>query len=342
MFIPRKSSLAAQWGALTLGACLALGVGAAQAGPTDGCTPIVLPTPTSGKDICYGTASWLEPTLSNKKLTQRFDFYPAASNKPTPLIIWAHPNEMSKALPTSGAMYKALVSPALAAGFSFASLEFRHPVVNESEASSNNGVVPHLDVARALQYIRANAQALNIDPANVFFVGQSRGTLALWTALQDDMADPNSSDPVARQSTRVNAVFGVNAQTTYDGLEFDSLFLVPRDRPQADADFIAQHPYYQQFGSAIKSVNAGLLPDPAVKLRYDSKPIKHLLTYDEMLQLDYIHYADFGLALCNAYLNAFGDTSRCLNEASTSFADNPAAAYANYVDFFKKRLVIQP
>lgn len=332
----RKQKIHARpWAIWACAACLALAAPLAPAGALDGCTPTMLTAPVPQKGICYGTASWIE---NGNKRKQNFDFYAAASSTPTPLVIWAHPNEMTKALPEDGAMYQALIPPALAAGFSVASIEFRHPVTNEGEAVSNGGLVPHLDVARALQYIRANAKALNIDPKNIFFAGQSRGTLTLWTALQDDMADA-SGDRVAQQSTRVNAVFGVNAQTTYDGLEFDSLFIVPRDRPTADAAFIAQHPDdYTQFGSAIRSVNAGYQADPPVKLRYDSKPIKRLLTYEEMLQLDYIHYADFGLALCKAYQDKFGDLTRCHYEADERFKDNPLEAYAGYVEFFKKHL----
>ena len=247
--------------------CLAGNAQAQQA-----CKPVMLSPGAQGPDLCYGKETWQEPTLHNAWVKQNFDFYRAPSTSPAPLIIWAHPNGMSKALTPGTHMYEALVVPALRAGYSFASIEFRHPVVNETLPNGpNDPGVPHYDVARALQFIRANADALGIDKRNVFFVGQSRGTLTIWTALQDDMAKPNSSDPVARESTRVNAVYGVKAQTTYDGTEFANLFIVKADRDAVIADFNAEHPHHAQFGSAIGSVTAPGTPS-FTKRRSGSPP----------------------------------------------------------------------
>jgi len=312
--------------------CLA---GTAQA--QQACKPVALAPGAQGPNLCYGKETWQEPTLQGAWVKQDFDFYRAPSSEPAPLIIWAHPNGMSKALPATSPMYQALVVPALRAGYSFASIEFRHPVVNENlPNSATDPGVPHEDLARALQFIRANADALGIDKRNVFFVGQSRGTLAVWTALQDDMARPKSNDPVARESTRVNAVYGVQAQTTYDGTEFAKLFIVPgeNDRKAFIADFQAEHPKYAQFGSAIRSVTAGADPDPPVRLIYDAPVIPQQITYAQLQQLDAIHYPDFGPALCQAYVVAFGNSARCTYDASTRYKDDPVAAFAGYVAFF--------
>ncbi|MBX9400600.1 hypothetical protein K4L06_04690 [Lysobacter sp. BMK333-48F3] len=323
-----------------LGGAAALVLFAAEAGA---CTPTPLPMGAQGPDLCYGAQTWPEPTLGGRQLQQQFDFYRAPSTTPTPLIVWAHPNGMSKTLSDASPMYQALVAPALRAGFSFASLEFRHPVTNQDEANSGTDPrVPHYDIAYALQFIRANAQALNIDKRNVFLVGQSRGTLAVWTALQDDMRDPDSADPVARQSTRVNAVYAVNAQTTYSGAEFAELFIVPADRPRFVYLFNRKNPKHAQFGSAIGSVNAGLKPDPPVRLIYDSPEVGRLLTLEEIAQRDPVHYPDFGPALCQAYLQAFGNSARCTFDADSRYEGDPGAAFAGYVDFFKRHLRPSP
>lgn len=324
----RGSASLALW-LLLLYACTA-----AQA--QDGCTPVA-PTPeTPGKDLCYGTAAWREPTLGGTWLQQRFDFYRAPGASGTalaPLIVWAHPNGSSKAIAPGSGPDNMLLKPALAAGFSFASVEFRHPVVNESEAdSANNPGVPHRDLARALQFIRANASALGIDPRNVFVVGGSRGTLSLWTVLQPDMAIPTSPDPVARQSTRANAAFAYNAQTTYDGREFADLFLVEADRPAFKAAWQAQHPKYAQFGSSIQSASAD---DPPVMLRYDQSFIGRLVTVQELANVDSVHYPDYGLAICAAYRMA-GIGARCTVEADPRFEG--MAGYVGYVDFFSQHL----
>lgn len=314
--------------------CLSSFAGVAHA--QQGCTPVALVPGAQGPDLCYGTESWREPTLSGIWLQQRFDFYraPGASaTTPAPLIVWAHPNGASKSIAPGSGADNALLKPALAAGFAFASVEFRHPVVNENEAdSATHPGVPHYDLARALQFIRANASALGIDRRNVFVVGGSRGTLSLWTVLQTDMAIPTSPDPVARQSTRANAVFAYNAQTTYDGREFADLFLVEADRAAFKAAWQAQHPKYAQFGSSIQSVSAD---DPPVMLRYDQFFIGRLVTAEELTGVDAVHYPDYGLAICAAYGIA-GIGARCTVEGDPRFEG--AAGYAGYVDFFRQHL----
>ncbi len=309
-----------------------------------GCTPVPLSKDHPTKDLCYGKESWIEPGLNGGPRIQAFDFYAAPGDGARPLVIWAHPNEKTKAIPVGSDLYQALVELALDAGFSFASIEFRHPVVNADLAdSATNPGVPHYDVARALQFIRANADALGIDPRNVFFVGKSRGALALWTALQDDMADPYSHDPVARQSTRVNAVFGYNMQTTYRGSEFADLFIVPGDRAEFNAIFEAENPKYLQYGSAIASVNAsGLYPDPPVMLRYGGAIVPRQLTVEEMFAQDEIHYPNFGPALCQAYLRAFGNPGRCSYVADPRLEGDAKASFEGYIDFFKTYLRARP
>jgi hypothetical protein len=312
----------------------------ATAQAQSGCMPVALTPQTPTKDICYGTAAWREPTLGEVWLQQRFDFYPApgaSETTPAPLIVWAHPNGSSKSIAPGSGADNVLLKPALAAGFAFASVEFRHPVVNENEADSpSNSGVPHHDLARALQFIRANAGALGIDRRNVFVVGGSRGTLSLWTVLQNDMAIPTSADPVARQSTRANAVFAYNAQTTYDGREFADLFLVEAERPAFKAAWQAQHPKYAQFGSAIQSASAD---DPPVMLRYDQAFVGRLVTQQELAGVDSVHYPDYGLAICAAYRIA-GIGTRCTVEADPRF--DGAAGYAGYVEFFRQHLRGRP
>jgi acetyl esterase/lipase len=332
--------------ALRLRACakamlVCTGLWLAGAGIAMACEPVALPQGARGPDLCYGRETWREPEIDPlNELHQRFDFYRVPSTAKVPLIVWAHPNGMSKRLPESSALYQALVAPALAAGFSFASLEFRHPVANEDEPNNaNDPRIPHDDIARALQFIRANADALGIDRRNIFLVGQSRGSLGVWTALQDDMARPGALNPVLRESTRVNAVYAVNAQTTYDGAEFARLFVIEGDRDDFAAWFQPQYDHEDQFGSAIRSVSAGEDPDPPVRLVYDAPVVPRQLTFAEMMRQDMIHYTNFGPALCKAYLRIFGNGDRCSFVAHRRYRGDPAAAFAGYVDFFRAHRV---
>lgn len=79
---------------------------------------------------------------------------------------------------------------------------------------------PLYDCARALQFVRSKAYKWNIDSARIAaFGGSAGGCTGLWLAFHDDLADAESRDPIARQSTRPNIVAVLRAQTTLDPVQ---------------------------------------------------------------------------------------------------------------------------
>ena len=73
------------------------------------------------------------------------------------------------------------------------------------------------DAQRALQFLRSKADEWNIDKTRIAASGVSAGACAsLWLALHDDMADPQSLDPVARESTRLFCAAVKAPQTSLD------------------------------------------------------------------------------------------------------------------------------
>ena len=73
------------------------------------------------------------------------------------------------------------------------------------------------DAARAIQFIRSQATAWNIDGQRVALTGGSAGACtSMWLLFHPDLADPQSADPVARQSTRVCAAAVSGGQTSID------------------------------------------------------------------------------------------------------------------------------
>lgn len=71
--------------------------------------------------------------------------------------------------------------------------------------------------ARAIQFLRYKAKDWNIDPDRILVSGGSAGgASSLWIAYHDDMADPNSDDPIAQQSSRVAGAVANGAQSTLD------------------------------------------------------------------------------------------------------------------------------
>jgi len=79
---------------------------------------------------------------------------------------------------------------------------------------------PLYDAARALQTLRSKAKEWNIDPNRIGATGGSAGACtSLWLAYHDDLADPKSADPIARESTRLQCIAVSGAQTSLDPKE---------------------------------------------------------------------------------------------------------------------------
>lgn len=265
------------------------------------------------RNMRWGSESWYEPDIA-KVLYQDLDFFPAAPDPQggRPLIIYAHAARATKYISVSrGNLYPVLVQQARANGFSVASIEYRHPVKDDYIVPA-----PHDDIAEATRWLRAHASELDLDTRNVFYLGHSRGTLALWTALHYQ-ADPQ---------VRVNAVYGYNAQASYQGTEMADRFLIPEDREAFVASYQARHPQYALFGSALADASPDM---PAVLLRYE-KPFFRTLVPAELFTE---HHPDFGLALCGQLL----PRSR---RAPCTALDNTSIehAYDGFVEFFQQYL----
>ena len=73
------------------------------------------------------------------------------------------------------------------------------------------------DAARALQFVRSKASEWNIDKTRIGASGGSAGACSsLWLAFHNDLAEPQSTDPIARESTRLWCAAVNGAQTTLD------------------------------------------------------------------------------------------------------------------------------
>ena len=144
------------------------------------------------------------------------DFWKAKSDKPTPLLFVIHGGGW-----TGGSKERldrfADINAVLAAGISVAAINYRY-VPQAVEAGIKPPVkAPLHDAARALQFIRSKAAEWNLDKERVGAAGGSAGACSsLWLAFHDDLADPKSDDPVARESSRLWCAAVTGAQTTLD------------------------------------------------------------------------------------------------------------------------------
>ncbi len=74
-----------------------------------------------------------------------------------------------------------------------------------------------LDARRALQFVRWNASKWNLDPQRIAVAGGSQGALpALYLGCAGERANPDSTDPIERVSTKVAGVGAWRSQPTID------------------------------------------------------------------------------------------------------------------------------
>lgn len=165
------------------------------------------PTPTVA-DFAYGEDS----------PRQKFDFWQAKSDQPTPVVLLIHGGGWMNGDKSSyGA---AAIEPYLNSGISVAALNYRF-ILQAMEQKVEPPVKACVyDAARALQTIRSKAREWNVDPQRVGATGGSAGACtSLWLALHDDLADPKNSDRVARESSRLTCAAVNGAQTSLDAKE---------------------------------------------------------------------------------------------------------------------------
>lgn len=167
-----------------------------------------------------------------------FDIVLPTGPGPAPLVILIHGGGFK--LGTGAAYYKRFpteMDQLLKAGFGVATINYRFI------PDGPNGVMNSLaDSRRCLQFIRYHAAEFGVDKNRIGLLGTSAGAgTSVWLGTHDDMADPNSSDPVARESTRVSAVCAINPQCSYDILSWDAIFgpafnIRPSEDPKMQAD----------------------------------------------------------------------------------------------------------
>jgi acetyl esterase/lipase len=161
------------------------------------------PTPTAA-DVVYG-----------KHPRQKFDFWQAKSDKPTPLVVMIHGGGWVNG--DKSGFGTAAIKPFLDAGISVASVNYRfiqHAMEQKVEPPVK---APLHDAARAIQVLRSKAKEWNLDKSRVGATGGSAGACtSLWLAFHDDLANPTSDDPIARESTRLTCAAVNGAQTSLD------------------------------------------------------------------------------------------------------------------------------
>ncbi len=225
------------------------------------------------------------------------DFWKAESEKPAPVLLYFHGGGFVGGDKRAVGGY---VERCLAEGISVASANYRF--VRGREPVTFPG--PHRDGARVVQFLRHKSKEWNITPDRIALVGSSAGAnMALWIGLHDDLADPESEDPVARLSSRVSCVVSHGGQTSNDPrFILERIGGSPRVHPslfpaygvssweELDTPDVGR---LVEESSAISHATAG---DPAVYLAYGGFLAGTPLPKDTPIGVS-IHHAMFGKVL---------------------------------------------
>ncbi len=137
---------------------------------------------------------------------QWLNFWQVPTEKPVGLLVHIHGGGW-----IGGKATEAVNPSQLQKGYSFASIEY--------PLAGNGHVQPAMvhSAARAIQFLRTKAGEWGFDPEKIVVTGGSAGAASsLWLAFHDDLADPDSEDPVLRQSTRVSGAVCAGGQCTLD------------------------------------------------------------------------------------------------------------------------------
>ncbi len=220
------------------------------------------------------------------------DLWQAKSAAPTPLVVYIHGGGFSGG--SKETLSPGTLAALLKAGISVMAINYRL-------APEFHFPAHYLDSARAIQYARLHAREWNLDPKRVGATGGSAGAgTSLWIGFHDDLADPQSADPVLRQSTRLSALVVHGAQSSYD--------------PRVIREWVGEAASKHSFAPGFYGVKLADFDTPAAhRLFEDASAITHLTRDDAPVLAFYseprgpvpadarpgtgIHHINFGIKL---------------------------------------------
>jgi len=157
-----------------------------------------LRVPITFADVAYG------PLERN-----RLDFWKTESPGPAPVLVLIHAGGFTGGDKSFWYSHP-LLSYCHEHGISIAAINYRLIKTDRYPAPMHDG-------ARAVQFLRSQANEWNIDPKRIAAAGGSAGAcIAVWLGLHDDLVDASNPDPIAQQSTRLSFVVSYDGQTSLD------------------------------------------------------------------------------------------------------------------------------
>lgn len=198
------------------------------------------PRLTIQRDVIYGKT---HPDVP------RLDAYLVKSARPTPVLIEIHGGGWRRGSKSQFVYQGNLIEAIFAAGISLVSIDYRLTPEHTFPAQME-------DIVRAVQFVRSRAKDWNIDPNHIAAMGGSAGAhLAAWVGLHDDLAKPDSSDPVERLSSRLACFVALAG---------------PMDLTRVDPRTLAQaglrgEAFAEAFTAAVGSTPEQFMTDPNIR-----------------------------------------------------------------------------
>jgi pimeloyl-ACP methyl ester carboxylesterase len=168
---------------------------------------LMLPALASAKRIEFVN----EPYGSHER--QVFDLWLPKKNwfKKAPLVIFIHGGGWSVGSKDEFAKHPLAIQRFNRNGFAVAAINYRFL------KHAHLQTIMREDIGGFVQFIRFHADHYGIDKSMVFAYGFSAGASAsLWLATHPDIANPDSPNPIRRESSRIAAAGHANGQVSYD------------------------------------------------------------------------------------------------------------------------------
>lgn len=232
------------------------------------------------------------------------DLWLAKSDKPTPLTVFIHGGGFAHG--SKEGLNPRELQELLDAGISVASINYR--LLEHAPLPA-----AHQDATRAVQFLRSKAGEWNLDKTHVGGLGASAGAqLVMYLAFHDDLAMPDSADPVARESSRLACVAPSRGQTSMNR------------RPTPEVFGTADDAATKKIIADIAAVSLISKDDPPVFMRYSMAP-------DDRTKTNPIHHVSYGVEL-KKLCDKLGVECHLLYPGAKS-------AYLSDVQFLKAKLL---
>jgi acetyl esterase/lipase len=219
------------------------------------------------------------------------DVWLAESTAPTPLVLYIHGGGFRGGSKES--LRADVLRQLLDSGISVAGVNYR--LISHKRLPA-----AHHDCRRALQFLRSKAGEWNFDKKRVGAFGGSAGAqLSMWLAFHDEMAKPDSDDPLERESTRLACVATNGGQTTMD-FDWWQKWIPGYDKPHRDPHEAFEAQTKEEMAKLVAEVSALALisaDDPPIFMSYGMAPDAPVPTDPQRARGWKVHHVMFGVKL---------------------------------------------